>query len=98
MVVNGSKLFEELVLSQGKRYSLPNSRIMIHQPLGGAQGQAAGKLIVGIMKHHLGRTAFSMTTLPLRGASVWMYTIMKPWGMVRLRSNHQHIALVYACQ
>jgi hypothetical protein len=25
---------------QGKRYSLPNSRIMIHQPLGGAQGQA----------------------------------------------------------
>mmetsp|Transcript_9319 Transcript_9319/g.42333 ORF Transcript_9319/g.42333 Transcript_9319/m.42333 type:complete len:130 (+) Transcript_9319:765-1154(+) len=26
---------------QGKRFSLPNSRIMIHQPLGGAQGQAA---------------------------------------------------------
>ena len=25
----------------GKRYSLPNARIMIHQPLGGAQGQAA---------------------------------------------------------
>lgn len=24
----------------GKRYSLPNSRIMIHQPLGGIQGQA----------------------------------------------------------
>jgi ATP-dependent Clp protease protease subunit len=24
----------------GKRYSLPTSRIMIHQPLGGAQGQA----------------------------------------------------------
>lgn len=24
----------------GKRYSLPHSRIMIHQPLGGAQGQA----------------------------------------------------------
>jgi ATP-dependent Clp protease protease subunit len=24
----------------GHRYSLPNSRIMIHQPLGGAQGQA----------------------------------------------------------
>jgi ATP-dependent Clp protease, protease subunit len=26
--------------AQGKRRSLPNSRIMIHQPLGGAQGQA----------------------------------------------------------
>jgi len=27
--------------AKGKRFSLPNSRIMIHQPLGGAQGQAA---------------------------------------------------------
>ena len=27
--------------TKGKRYSLPNSRIMIHQPLGGAQGQAS---------------------------------------------------------
>ena len=26
--------------SQGKRLALPNARIMIHQPLGGAQGQA----------------------------------------------------------
>jgi ATP-dependent Clp protease protease subunit len=27
--------------TKGKRYSLPHSRIMIHQPLGGFQGQAA---------------------------------------------------------
>ncbi|MBE0495498.1 MAG: ATP-dependent Clp endopeptidase proteolytic subunit ClpP [Campylobacterales bacterium] len=26
--------------TKGKRYGLPNARIMIHQPLGGAQGQA----------------------------------------------------------
>lgn len=26
--------------AKGKRYSLPNSRIMIHQPMGGARGQA----------------------------------------------------------
>jgi ATP-dependent Clp protease protease subunit len=26
--------------TKGKRYALPNARIMIHQPLGGAQGQA----------------------------------------------------------
>ncbi|HDZ23642.1 MAG TPA: ATP-dependent Clp endopeptidase proteolytic subunit ClpP [Desulfobacteraceae bacterium] len=26
--------------AEGKRYALPHSRIMIHQPLGGAQGQA----------------------------------------------------------
>lgn len=27
--------------TRGKRYSLPNSRIMIHQPMGGSQGQAS---------------------------------------------------------
>jgi ATP-dependent Clp protease protease subunit len=27
--------------AKGKRYSLPNSRIMIHQPMGGTQGQAS---------------------------------------------------------
>ncbi len=27
--------------AKGKRYALPRSRIMIHQPLGGAQGQAS---------------------------------------------------------
>ncbi|MCF8044430.1 MAG: ATP-dependent Clp endopeptidase proteolytic subunit ClpP [Desulfarculaceae bacterium] len=26
---------------KGKRYALPNSRIMVHQPLGGTQGQAS---------------------------------------------------------
>jgi ATP-dependent Clp protease protease subunit len=26
--------------TKGKRYSLPNARVMIHQPLGGATGQA----------------------------------------------------------
>jgi len=27
--------------TKGKRFALPNSRIMIHQPLGGARGQAS---------------------------------------------------------
>lgn len=27
--------------TKGKRFALPNSRVMIHQPLGGAQGQAS---------------------------------------------------------
>jgi len=27
--------------TKGKRFSLPNSRIMVHQPMGGAQGQAS---------------------------------------------------------
>jgi ATP-dependent Clp protease protease subunit len=53
---------------KGKRYALPNSRVMIHQPLGGFQGQASdieihakeilylkGKLN-GLLAHHTGQT------------------------------------------
>ena len=29
--------------AKGKRFALPNSEIMIHQPLGGAQGQEIGR-------------------------------------------------------
>ncbi len=54
--------------AKGKRMSLPNSRIMIHQPLGGAHGQASDiqiqaneiiylkKKINEIMSFHSGRT------------------------------------------
>lgn len=54
---------------KGKRFSLPNSRIMIHQPSGGFQGQSTdieihakeilylrGKLNT-ILAHHTGKTA-----------------------------------------
>ncbi|MES2416320.1 MAG: ATP-dependent Clp endopeptidase proteolytic subunit ClpP [Patescibacteria group bacterium] len=39
--------------AKGKRYSLPNSEIMIHQPLGGAEGQASDIEISArqILKH-----------------------------------------------
>ena len=33
---------------KGKRFSLPNSRVMIHQPLGGAQGQATDLSLIHI--------------------------------------------------
>lgn len=42
--VGMSASMSAVLLSAGtkeKRYALPNSRIMIHQPLGGAQGQAS---------------------------------------------------------
>jgi ATP-dependent Clp protease protease subunit len=51
----------------GKRYALPNARIMIHQPLGGAQGQATDieiqaneilrikKRLNDILVHHTGQ-------------------------------------------
>ena len=39
--------------AKGKRFALPNSEIMIHQPLGGAQGQASDIVIVA---NHIQKT------------------------------------------
>jgi ATP-dependent Clp protease protease subunit len=53
---------------KGKRYALANSRVMIHQPLGGAQGQASDiliqaeeikrtrEMINSILAHHTGQS------------------------------------------
>ena len=38
--------------TKGKRFALPNSEIMIHQPLGGAQGQASD---IQIQAKHIAR-------------------------------------------
>jgi len=55
--------------SEGKRRALPNSRVMIHQPLGGARGQASDieiqakeilkikEKLNGILAHHTGKTS-----------------------------------------
>eukprot|EP00798_Chlamydomonas_sp_ICE-L_P020011 gene20011-26726_t len=54
---------------RGKRYSMPNSRIMIHQPLGGASGQAVDIEIQAkeIMYHkaNLNRIIADYTSQPL---------------------------------
>lgn len=54
--------------TKGKRYALPHSRIMIHQPLGGVQGQAADidiqakeilrmkQRLNELLKHHTGQS------------------------------------------
>ncbi len=39
--------------TKGKRFALPNSEIMIHQPLGGAQGQASD---IEIQAQHMKKT------------------------------------------
>ncbi|GIO24655.1 ATP-dependent Clp endopeptidase proteolytic subunit ClpP [Oceanobacillus sp. J11TS1] len=54
---------------KGKRYALPNSEIMIHQPLGGTQGQATdieihAKRIIEI-KHRMNRIMSENTGQPL---------------------------------
>lgn len=55
--------------AKGKRYALPNSEVMIHQPLGGAQGQATDIAIqaerILKMKADLNRILSENTGQPL---------------------------------
>jgi len=46
--------------ARGKRYALKNSEIMIHQPLGGAQGQASD---IKIQAEHILRTKAKMNRI-----------------------------------
>ena len=46
--------------AKGKRYALPNAEIMIHQPLGGAQGQATE---IKIVADHILKTREKLNTI-----------------------------------
>ena len=46
--------------TKGKRFSLPSSEIMIHQPLGGAQGQASD---IKIQAEHILKTKKKLNTI-----------------------------------
>lgn len=46
--------------AKGKRYALPNSEIMIHQPLGGMQGQASDMQIAA---QHIQRTKEKLNSI-----------------------------------
>jgi ATP-dependent Clp protease protease subunit len=60
--------------AKGKRFSLPNSRVMIHQPSGGFQGQSTDiaihakeimylrEKLNAILAHHTGKTAAEIIT------------------------------------
>ena len=50
--------------TKGKRLALPNSRIMIHQPLGGAQGQAVEIEIQAKEILYLKAVSYTHLTLP----------------------------------
>lgn len=51
--------------AKGKRFSLPNSEIMIHQPLGGAQGQASD---IKIAAEHILKTRHKLNTILSRNS------------------------------
>lgn len=79
--------------TKGKRFALPHSRIMIHQPLGGAEGQASdieitakeiGKLkneLYEIISNHTGQTVKKVHADSDR--DYWMKSIeAKEYGMI----------------
>jgi ATP-dependent Clp protease protease subunit len=79
--------------TKGKRFALPHSRIMIHQPLGGAEGQASdieitakeiGKLkneLYEIISKHTGQTVKKVHADSDR--DYWMKSIeAKEYGMI----------------
>lgn len=55
--------------AKGKRYALPNSEVMIHQPLGGAKGQASDIKIqadhILYIRNRMNRMLSEMTGQPL---------------------------------
>ena len=58
----------------GKRFALPNSRIMIHQPLGGYSGQATDVLIHA---EHLRRSKESLSLILARHTGRELAEIMR---------------------
>ena len=60
--------------TKGKRLALPNSEIMIHQPLGGAQGQATE---IEIAAEHILRTKKKLNTILSENTGQPYETIVK---------------------
>lgn len=72
---------------RGKRYSMPNSRIMVHQPLGGASGQAVDIEIQVSRARMRAHTRARTLALPLPGHSGWARC-----PLVRLRRSLLQLA------
>ena len=71
-VIGKACSFGSLILlngTEGHRYVLPRSRVMIHQPLGGARGQASDIMreaeLIGKMKDEINRFISEKTGQPL---------------------------------
>ena len=59
---------------KGKRYILPNSEVMIHQPLGGAQGQATE---IKIAAEHILKTKEKLNKILSKNTNKDIKTIEK---------------------
>ena len=66
--------------TRGKRYALPNSEIMIHQPLGGAQGQASD---IKIQADHIIKTKKRLNTILAKNCG-------KPYEIIELDTDRDN--------
>ena len=60
--------------TKGKRFALPNSEIMIHQPLGGTQGQASD---IAIQARHMQKTKEKLNSILSNNTGKSIKTIEK---------------------
>jgi ATP-dependent Clp protease protease subunit len=60
--------------TKGKRYALPNARIMMHQPLGGAQGQATD---IQIQAEEINRIKTSLNSILAKNTGKTLKAIEK---------------------
>ncbi len=60
--------------AKGKRFALPNSEVMIHQPLGGAQGQASD---IAIQARHIQQTKEKLNKILSQNTGKSLKTIEK---------------------
>lgn len=73
----------------GKRFVLPNSRIMIHQPLGGAQGQATD---IAIQAKEILRTKTVLNEILVRHTKQNMETIERDTDRDKFMSAEEAVA------
>ena len=66
--------------AKGKRYALPNSEIMIHQPLGGAQGQASD---IKIQADHIMKTKHRLNSILAKNCN-------RPYDLVELDTDRDN--------
>ena len=66
--------------ARGKRYALPNSEVMIHQPLGGAQGQASD---IKIQADHIMKTKKRLNTILAKNCC-------KPYELIEMDTDRDN--------
>ena len=66
--------------ARGKRYALPNSEVMIHQPLGGAQGQASD---IKIQADHIMKTKKRLNTILAKNCG-------KPYELIEMDTDRDN--------